>query len=87
MAITYTLADWAKSTGTDVAGNACGNLAACIVMVLAKRYSRYVDSGISYFFEPLNKLMIPRLEAEKKQAEEENSLFSKFSRMVSSFSS
>lgn len=66
MAITGLLANWLKSTTTAIAGNTGGELAVCVVMALEKMRNSYVDSGMPYFFEHLNKLMIPRLEAEKK---------------------
>lgn len=86
MAISYTLTEWVKSTVTPVAGNICGGCSALIVMALGKISSRYIENGVkSYFFEPLtNKLVRPMLEAEKEQAEKENSLFSRLERWMRS---
>ncbi|MBY0377139.1 MAG: hypothetical protein K2Q33_01075 [Gammaproteobacteria bacterium] len=83
LAITGILADWAKSTSSAIGGETCGGLAGCIVIALGKMCSGYVHYGISYcFFQPLvNNIVLPRLEAEKKQAEEERSLYSRLSRI------
>ncbi len=79
LAISGLVVKWVEPTISAVAGEICGDLSACIVIGLGKICSGYIESGIkSYFFEPLtNKLVLPMLEAEKRQAEEE-SAFSLF---------
>jgi len=81
LAITGFAAKWAKSTVSTVAGDTCGELAACVIMGIGKVCGTYLYNGLNYcFFQPItDTFILPSLEAEKKRAEEERSFFSKFS--------
>jgi hypothetical protein len=72
--------DWAKSSGSAIAGDAGGGLAACIAMALGKMCSGYVHEGVKYFFfQPfVDNVVIPWLEIEKEQAKDERSFFRRF---------
>ncbi len=82
LALTGILADWAKSTSSSIAGDTCGGLAGCLVIALGKMCGSYVQRGVNCFFQPLvNNIVLPRLEAEKKQAEAERSWSTRLSKI------